>query len=211
MPGGVELTREAERYLALSSDTDLLSVACGTGELELYLAGRYGCRVLGVDVDPAFVARAHRKAAARGLDHLARFAVGDGSALPLRAETFGVVFCSGALCAFYEAGLGEFRRVLRRGGRAAIMEVTWLRQPVPDEIHQYWTGGDAEVLTVEANCRAFEERGFRVLAARAYDEPSWWEEYYADRGDAPHWQEERAHYRASQDTLGLGVYVLEKA
>ncbi|MBL7201822.1 MAG: hypothetical protein ISS56_16910, partial [Anaerolineae bacterium] len=51
MPGGVELTLETEPYLALSPDTHLLSVACGTGELELYLAGRHGCRVFGVDAE----------------------------------------------------------------------------------------------------------------------------------------------------------------
>jgi hypothetical protein len=40
MPGGIELTREAEPYLALDSFVTLLSVACGTGELELYLAAK---------------------------------------------------------------------------------------------------------------------------------------------------------------------------
>ena len=42
MPGGIELTRVAESYMALSSDSKLLSVACGTGELELYFAKKSG-------------------------------------------------------------------------------------------------------------------------------------------------------------------------
>jgi ubiquinone/menaquinone biosynthesis C-methylase UbiE len=210
MPGGVELTLEAERTLNLAPGTSLLSVACGTGELELYLADKYGCRIDGVDVDPAFVAGARRKAAARGLDHRARFAIGDGSALPYRAGAFGALFCSGALCAFFEAGLGEFRRVLAPGGRAAILEVVWLREPVPDDVARTWSGGSAELLTVEGNCWAFERRGFEVLHARGYDEPSWWEAYYADRGDAPNWQEERAKYRAHRRYLGVGVFVLAR-
>lgn len=43
MPGGIELTQIAEDQMDLSSDSKLLSVACGTGELELYLAEKYGC------------------------------------------------------------------------------------------------------------------------------------------------------------------------
>jgi cyclopropane fatty-acyl-phospholipid synthase-like methyltransferase len=38
MPGGIELTREAEGQLDIEADTRLLSVACGTGEIELFLA-----------------------------------------------------------------------------------------------------------------------------------------------------------------------------
>jgi hypothetical protein len=47
MPGGIELTLEAERFLDVQRDTRMLSVGCGTGELELYLAEKYGCTVEG--------------------------------------------------------------------------------------------------------------------------------------------------------------------
>ena len=50
MPGGVELTKEAEQHMGLGPPTTLLSVACGTGELELYLAEKYKCNVVGIDL-----------------------------------------------------------------------------------------------------------------------------------------------------------------
>jgi ubiquinone/menaquinone biosynthesis C-methylase UbiE len=211
MPGGIELTLEAERHLDLHSDTRLLSVACGTGELELYLAEKYGCAVTGIDIGEWAIKRAREKVAARGLGHLARFEIGDGNALRFATEAFDVVLCCGALCAFFDNGLKEFHRVLAPGGRAAIMDVLWRRDPVPEHVAQCWAGEGATVLTRDGNCRAFEERGFRVRFAQAYHEPAWWKAYYDDREDAPHWREERANYEAHRDYIGLGVFILEKS
>jgi ubiquinone/menaquinone biosynthesis C-methylase UbiE len=211
MPGGVEMTLQAEQQVAFSSDARWLSVACGTGELELYLAQKYGCSIVGVDVGEWAVERARKKAAARGLDHLVSFEMGDGRALPFGAGTFDGVFCSGALCAFFDQGMDEFRRVLRPGGTAVVLEVSWRREPVPEGVVERWAGGEATILTVEGHARASESRGFGVRSARGYHEPTWWEAYYDDRGDAPHWQEERVNYVADQAYLGVGLFVLEKA
>jgi SAM-dependent methyltransferase len=211
MPGGIEMTRQAERYLDLRAGARLLSVACGTGELELHLAERHGCVVTGIDAGAWAIEKALSKAAARGLVHLARFVIGDGGALPLAAGSCDAVFCSGALCAFFDRGLREFHRVLVPGGRAAILDVIWRRDPVPVDVTARWAGGDAVILTLDGNRQAFRERGFRVRCARAYHEPAWWQAYYDDRGEAPHWRQERADYEADQAYLGLGLFVLEKA
>jgi ubiquinone/menaquinone biosynthesis C-methylase UbiE len=210
MPGGIELTLEAERRLDIHPDNRLLSVACGTGELELYLAEKYGCSIEAIDIGEWAITRAREKVASRGLEHLVRFEIGDGNSLKFGAAVFDVVFCSGALGAFYDSGLKEFHRVLVPGGRAAIIEVIWRTERVPSSIQQRWTEGSAAILTIGGNHQAFEKQGFRVLFSKAYHEPSWWEAYYDDRGDATHWQEERASYRAHQDYLGLGVFILEK-
>jgi ubiquinone/menaquinone biosynthesis C-methylase UbiE len=210
MPGGIELTKEAEGQVEIQAETRMLSVACGTGELELYLVERHGCQVVGIDSSEGFVRTAREKAAARNLDNLASFEVGDGNLLRFAEASFDVVFCSGALCAFFDNGLREFHRVLKPGGRGVIIDVLWRRPDVPEEIVQCWTEGEACVLTLDGNQQAFAERGFRSLFAREYHEPPWWEAYYEDRGDAPHWREERQNYRAHQDYLGLGLFVLEK-
>jgi len=210
MPGGIELTQEAEPYLGLGPTTAMLSVACGTGELELYLAAKYGCPLTGIDLDEGFVRAAREKAAARGLGHLACFEIGDGNELDFGDATFDVVFCSGALCAFYHNGLREFYRVLKPGGRCAVTDVVWRHDQVPPEAVERWTEGTAHILTLAGNCAAFERQGFRTLFAQAYHEPAWWEAYYQDRGDAPHWDEERDHYRRDREHLGLGLWVARK-
>jgi len=210
MPGGIELTREAEPYLDLGPSTTVLSVACGTGELELYLAQKYGCPIVGIDLSEGLIRQAQGKAAARGLDRLVQFRIGEGSALEFDDATFDIVFCSGALCAFFYTGLREFHRVLRPSGRCAITDVVWRHERVPPEVMERWTEGVAHILTLDGNCEAFERQGFHVLFARAYHEPSWWEAYYLDRGNAAHWIEERDTYRRDQKHLGVGLFCLWK-
>lgn len=210
MPGGIELTQEAEQYLSLQSNAKMLSVACGTGELELYLATKYGCKIIGIDIGEWAITRAKKKSTERGLEHLAEFEIGDGNALKFEASTFDVVFCSGAICEIFNNGLKEFHRVLKPKGRAVIIEVIWRREDVPKEIEHCWTGGTAHVLTMNGNQKAFTECGFRTLFARDHHEPSWWEAYYEDRGNGAHWQEEKKNYQKHQDYLGLGLFVLEK-
>ena len=100
--------------------------------------------------------------------------------------------------------------MLGPGGRAAILDVIWRRDPVPAHVADRWAGVDAVLLTLEGNRRAFEGHGFRVRYARAYHEPAWWLAYYDDRGEAPHWRQERADYETDQAYLGLGLFVLEK-
>lgn len=210
MPGGVELTLEAERHLDINPDAKILSVACGTGELECYLAQKYGCTVIGIDVSESFIARALKKRAARDLGCLVRFKIGDGNSIESDGRMFDVVLCSGALCEFFDNGLAEFHRVLKLGGRAVIIEVIWKSEQVPMDIQQCWTGGTAKVLTLNGNCRAFTRQGFKVIFSQAYHKPSWWEAYYDDRGNAPNWQEERANYRAHKDYIAVGLFVIEK-
>jgi len=211
MPGGIPLTQEAERHLSIAAETRLLGVACGTGEIECYFAEKYGCTVLGIDLSEASVARARSKSRARGLEALARFQVGDGNALQLDAETFDLVYCSGALCDYLDKGLAEFHRVLRPGGRAVVIDVIWRRDDVPPHIEQYWSVGATRVMTLAAKCQAFAAEGFSMLFAQVYDEPSWWEAYYQDREPSTAWQRERAKYQLHQNYVGVGLFVAEKA
>jgi ubiquinone/menaquinone biosynthesis C-methylase UbiE len=210
MPGGVELTHEAESHVGLGPSTTMLSVACGTGELELYLAKKYKCHVVGIDLGEDFIRTARKKTAARQLTDLAAFAIADGNALPFEEASFDAILCSGALCAFFDRGMREFYRVLVPGGRAIVMDVMWRREAVPKQVRDWWTDGTADIRTLQGNCAAFADRGFLVLFSQAYHEPPWWDAYYEDRGAAPNWVEEHKRYRLDQRYLGLGLLVLEK-
>ena len=74
---------EIASFLRLGSERRLLDIACGSGGPTLDLAERTGCRVVGLDVEPAGIARAHEAAAARGLGSRAEFRAADcGGPLP---------------------------------------------------------------------------------------------------------------------------------
>jgi len=97
----------------------VLDACCGTGDLAL-AAARRGGRVTGLDFSEAMLARARRKAP--GIE----WVQGDALALPFEPASFDVVTVGfGARnLADLASGLRELRRVLRPGGRLAVLEIT---------------------------------------------------------------------------------------
>jgi demethylmenaquinone methyltransferase/2-methoxy-6-polyprenyl-1,4-benzoquinol methylase len=107
---------------ARPGEVDVLDVCCGTGDLALSFARDPRVRaVTGFDFSSRMVAVGRRKAGtARG----PRLAVADAVRLPLRERSMDVVSIAFGLRNLVDpvAGLAEFARVLRPGGRLAILE-----------------------------------------------------------------------------------------
>jgi demethylmenaquinone methyltransferase/2-methoxy-6-polyprenyl-1,4-benzoquinol methylase len=101
--------------LSLPSGALVLDLACGTGDLSR-LAHREGYRVIGADLSAGMLA-ANRAATP--------LVEGDVSALPFPDAAFDGVVCGYALRNFTElpVALAEMARVLRPGGRLAVLEV----------------------------------------------------------------------------------------
>ncbi|HEX8458838.1 MAG TPA: bifunctional demethylmenaquinone methyltransferase/2-methoxy-6-polyprenyl-1,4-benzoquinol methylase UbiE [Pyrinomonadaceae bacterium] len=112
---------------ALAGGTRTLDVACGTGDLSLVLSEAGQTRVTGLDFCRPMLEVAARKAAER--ERAIPFVEADALRLPFAAETFDVVTIAFGLrnLASVEGGLRELFRVLRPGGRIAILEFS---QPV---------------------------------------------------------------------------------
>src|SRR5262244_27134 len=114
-----------DRILALVLEArpglDALDVGCGTGFLALELAAR-GHQVVGVDFAPAMIDEARRKAAARGLS--VRFDEADAEQLPFAPRSFDLVVSRHVLWTLPhpEAAIDEWIRVLRPGGRLAVVD-----------------------------------------------------------------------------------------
>ncbi len=101
--------------LGLPTGSRVLDLACGTGDLTR-LALRQGYDVVGADLSAGMLA-------ANGTP--APLVEADGSFLPFGDGTFEGVICGYALRNFTDLGatLGECARVLRAGGRLAVLEV----------------------------------------------------------------------------------------
>ncbi len=107
--------------LAGRGPLDVLDAGCGTGFLAFELAAR-GHHATGVDFAPAMVAEARRKAAERGLD--LRFEEGDAEQLAFPDGSFDLVVSRHVLWTLPhpEAAVEEWIRLLRPGGRLAIVD-----------------------------------------------------------------------------------------
>ncbi len=100
----------------------VLDVACGTGLVSFRMAEAVGARgaVVGTDISGEMIEAARRHATKRGLDN-ASFERSDAEKLPFADATFDAAVCGLGLMYVPDhiKELGEMRRLLRPGGRAA--------------------------------------------------------------------------------------------
>ncbi len=103
----------------------VLDACCGTGDLAL-AAERRGGVVTGLDFSPAMLGRARKKS--ETID----WVEGDVLSLPFPDATFDAVTVGFGVrnVADLEAALVELGRVLRPGGRLAVLEITRPRGPL---------------------------------------------------------------------------------
>lgn len=108
--------------------TRVLDVATGTGDLAFTVADLSpACEITGVDFAEAMLDLARAKGSSRAASSArarVRFEAGDGTALRFAADAFDAVTIAYGLRNFddVDAGLREFLRVLRPGGRLVVLE-----------------------------------------------------------------------------------------
>ena len=109
---------ETARAVVLPGDR-VLDSCCGTGDLAI-ACRRAGGRVTGLDFSERMLDRARRKS-----DEI-EWVEGDALALPFADGSFDAATVGFGVRNLEELGkgLGELRRVLRPGGRLAILEIT---------------------------------------------------------------------------------------
>jgi demethylmenaquinone methyltransferase/2-methoxy-6-polyprenyl-1,4-benzoquinol methylase len=116
--------RKAARALesSLIEGARVLDVACGTGDLSLVLAEAGAARIIGLDFCRPMLEIARRKADADSRS--IPFVEGDALRLPFADATFDAVTIAFGLrnLAGVADGLRELRRVLKPGGRLAVLE-----------------------------------------------------------------------------------------
>lgn len=120
-PGGLRLTRRLGELLDLHAGMRVLDVASGKGDSAVFLAGHFGCEVVGVDFGPENVKTANARA-----NGLVSFVEGDAERLHFEDASFDTVICECAFCTFPEKehAAAEFARVLRPGGRVGLSDLT---------------------------------------------------------------------------------------
>jgi len=129
----------------LSAGERVLDLGCGAGTDSLVAAQMVGPdgSVIGIDMTPEMLAKAHRAAAEMGAANV-EFVEGEIELLPFADESVDVVISNGVidLLPDKDTVFAEIYRVLRPGGRIQFADVT-IQQPVSEEGKRnidLWTG-----------------------------------------------------------------------
>jgi SAM-dependent methyltransferase len=168
-PGMAEEVRIARLLLGLGRGDVVLDVACGPGNFSREFAKSVGDEglVVGIDASRTMLERGAAELVAAGLANLALIR-GDATALPFEDGTFDAVCCFAALHLFGDpfAGLDEMRRVLRPGGRIALMTSVRRKVTLPPLKPVVERMSGMRVFEGDEIVRALADRGFVNIRQR---------------------------------------------
>jgi SAM-dependent methyltransferase len=209
--------------LGLGPGSRVLDIASGRGGPALLLGEAFGCRVHGVEIEPAFRAVAVERAAAAGLSDRLSFELGDGADASFEHASYDAALCLGASFVFGSLAdtVDALAPAVRPGGHVAVGEPFWRRLPLPadyEDRDEPWT-------TLEGTVVVFETSGLPVVSVIASSDDDWdryetlhwqtaerWLDDNAEDPDAPevrarheHWK--RNYLRHQRDFLGWAIFV----
>jgi cyclopropane fatty-acyl-phospholipid synthase-like methyltransferase len=160
-PGGLEKTDEMARLCKIGKGKKILDIGSGKGVTACFLAQKYGCEVVGIDLSEKMIKHASELAKKRGLEGRVSFRMVDAHDLPFKDKSFDIVLaeCTTVLLD-KEKAFSEFLRVLKPGGYIGDLEMIWKTSPpkkLVDKVYRVWEG--FRTMTLEEWKKFFEKMG----------------------------------------------------
>jgi SAM-dependent methyltransferase len=211
-----EECREIPKLLALTRDSNVLEIGCGSGGYALHLAETTGARILGVDLNESGIHNANHLAQTKGLAAQARFELHDVSQnLPTAPHTFDAAFANDVLCHIpgRPALLAEIFRVLKPGSRLVFSDALVIGGMISHEeiatrssigLYVYCPPGENERLLTQAG---FIQIHAKDTTAQAAQIAKRWHDARAKRQPALVAAETEANFTGLQKFL-LSVHTL---
>ena len=153
-------------WLDPSPGDHLLEIASGSGGPALYLAGKFKCRVTGLDINEEGVKTANRQALDAKITDV-KFQLADvNQRLPFEDETFDAVMCMDSANHFLDrlGVLREWRRVLKTGRRILFTDPVVITGAVSnEELAARSSIGFFIFMPLEVTKQYIQEAGFNLL------------------------------------------------
>lgn len=129
-PGGLQGTELLAQQCRITKNMNILDAGCGSGSSSIFLAQKYGCRVIGIDVDHSSILKAHVIANKKGILDRVSFRQMDITDLSFQDQTFDGAICQAALI-FTEKqkALHTIYQKIRLGGFFGVIELAWKTNP----------------------------------------------------------------------------------
>lgn len=116
--------KKVRKSLEENQPETILDVASGTGDLAIELSKLPVRKIIGMDIAEEMLDIGRKKIKKKGLESLIEMEVGDSEKMKYKDATFDVVTVAFGVRNFetLDKGLAEMYRVLKPGGRVAVLE-----------------------------------------------------------------------------------------
>jgi SAM-dependent methyltransferase len=133
-PGGLTGTSRLLGFCRIDKHSRVLDIGCGKGTTSVYLAKKYGCNVVGLDLSRDLVNQATALAGRRGLDSKVSFKVADALDMPFADDEFDVTITQALLILVGDKkkAIQEAIRVTKPGGDVGWLELSWKKPPTKE-------------------------------------------------------------------------------
>ena len=166
---GLEATEDMAGLLQAAGTDHILDVGCGLGGPARHLAGRFGCRVSGIDLTAEFCDVARHLTALLGLEDRVSISQGDALAMPFDDAMFDGAYSMNVSMniADKRALYREIHRVLKPGAWLMLSEVAQGPGGAPD-FPTPWarTAASSFLATRDETCASLVACGFAIESLR---------------------------------------------
>ena len=172
--GGLEATEALLELCHISKGKYVLDVGCGAGVTPIFIAKRYGCRVVGIDISEGMIEKSKERAKRERVMDRVEFRVADAQDLPFDDNIFDAVITE-SVTAFPEdkqKAVNEYVRVTKPGGYVGLNESIWRKVPQPPEVVAWVSqdvGTNVEPLTSDAWAGLLEGAGLKDITVSTYE------------------------------------------
>lgn len=132
--------KKAVRLLKAYRPSRILDVATGTGDFAIAAAKISPDEIVGFDLSEQMIRVGEEKVKRLGLEPVIHFQKGDSEDMPFASESFDAITVAFGVRNFenLQKGLSEFKRVLKPGGVAVILEFSKPRYFPFKQLYQFY-------------------------------------------------------------------------
>ncbi len=172
-PGGLQATKNLAEKCKISSNMTILDAGCGSGSSSIFLAKRYGCRVVGIDVDPTSLMKAHEKARRKRVLDKVAFRLADLNSLSLQdIMVDGAIFQASLIFCEKTSVLRKVSQKIRPGGFLGAVELAWKIPPTAEivaKVKSVLCGAAVNAERHDGWMALFKRTGFEVESSEIHD------------------------------------------
>jgi ubiquinone/menaquinone biosynthesis C-methylase UbiE len=168
--GGYAATDELISLCHIDQAHEVLNVGCGIGVEPAYIARKFNCHVVGVDISEKMIEWSRKRAREEGVEAKVELRTADVMELPFEANRFDAVLCESVLIFVDDQAraIRECVRVTKPGGYVGLNEAFWFKEPPAEMVARIKEAIGPASLTLEDWQTIWDASGLQERVIRPY-------------------------------------------